>query len=288
MQRKWMEDVCETYTWKSPNNYVGSEKALSTSVIGLRIFDPPLLGVADARDPLFEKMKEASVIGQHFLVPTEWLPQAKSVISFFLPFTKEVRDSNKKIANWPSLEWLHARIEGQAFVLDLCRYLDSILLEAGHTNIIPATDPRFTMNDKPPTFTSNWSERHVAFVAGLGTFSLSKGLITKKGMAGRFGSVITSLELATDKRKYTEIDEYCNHCGVCMENCLVNAISYEQGKKHEPCGAYIDETAVKFSPRYGCGKCQVNVPCEKEIPIKTSELMQTFRQSEINFVEKVR
>jgi len=269
MERNWMEEVCATYTWESPYNYVGSEKALSTALIGLRIFDPPLMGVADARDPLFEKMKEDSIIGQHALSPIDWLPQAKSVISFFLPFSKKVRDSNKVVKGWPSQEWLHARIEGQAFVLDLCRYLESILKEAGYINNIPVTDPRFRMNDKPPHFTSNWSERHVAFVAGLGTFSLSKGLITEKGVAGRFGSIVTSLSLTADTRNYTEIDEHCNQCGACMENCPVNAISFEKGKNHEPCGTFLDETAIKFNPRYGCGKCQVDVPCECNIPEKT-------------------
>lgn len=132
------------------------------------------------------------------------------------------------------------------------------------------------MSDKPPHFTSNWSERHVAYVAGQGTFSLSRGLITEKGVAGRFGSIVTSLSLPADTRKYTEVDEYCNRCGACLANCPVHAISFEKGKSHEPCGAYLDETAFKFSPRYGCGKCQVDVPCECNIPEKTSELRQTI------------
>ena len=32
-------------------------------------------------------------------------------------------------------------------------------------------------------YISTWSERHAMYAAGLGTFGLSKGLITKKGMA---------------------------------------------------------------------------------------------------------
>lgn len=36
------------------------------------------------------------------------------------------------------------------------------------------------------TFGSNWSERHAAYVCGLGTFGLSKGLITDKGMGRTF------------------------------------------------------------------------------------------------------
>ena len=44
--------------------------------------------------------------------------------------------------------------------------------------------------DKVGDYASNWSERHVAYVCGLGTFGC-QGLITSKGLAGRFGSIIT-------------------------------------------------------------------------------------------------
>jgi len=35
---------------------------------------------------------------------------------------------------------------------------------------------------------SSWSERHAAYAAGLGTFSLNDALITPKGIAHRLGS----------------------------------------------------------------------------------------------------
>ena len=74
-------------------------------------------------------------------------------------------------------------------------------------------------------FTSSWSERHVAFVCGLGTFGLSKGLITEKGICGRFGSVVTTAELPRTERPYTGIYEYCIQCRACARNCPVGAIS---------------------------------------------------------------
>jgi len=43
----------------------------------------------------------------------------------------------------------------------------------------PALDKRFVITD----LQSNWSERHVAFIAGLGTFGLSRSLITPLGTA---------------------------------------------------------------------------------------------------------
>jgi epoxyqueuosine reductase QueG len=36
-------------------------------------------------------------------------------------------------------------------------------------------------------FSSNWSERHAAYTAGLGTFGLCDGLITPLGKAMRVG-----------------------------------------------------------------------------------------------------
>jgi len=113
---------------------------------------------------------------------------------------------------------------------------------------------------------SNWSERHVAFVCGLGTFGLSKGLITKSGIAGRFGSILTELYLPPNNREYENIYEYCSMCGICVKNCPANAISIENGKNHNICSEFLNKTAKKYNPRYGCGKCQIGVPCENKIP----------------------
>jgi epoxyqueuosine reductase QueG len=108
----------------------------------------------------------------------------------------------------------------------------------------------------------------VAFVCGLGTFGLSRGIITRRGMAGRLGSIVTKLELEPDEKTYKDIYEYCTMCGACARKCPVNAISLENGKDHKPCSDFLDMTEEKYKPRYGCGKCQVSVPCERKIPKK--------------------
>ncbi len=214
--------------------------------------------------------KDRSIIGEHFLLPTEWLPNAKTVISFFLPFSEQVRRGNKNDKSWPSPEWLHARIEGQTILNNLSLYLKKKLFNKGFQTIVPILDEKFYAVTTPShtklSFTSNWSERHVAYICGLGTFSLSKGIITSKGMAGRFGSIITELSLIPSPRNYQSIDEYCSMCGKCAKNCPVNAISLEDGKDHLICSAFLNKTEEKFNPRYGCGKYQVNVPCETRIP----------------------
>ena len=253
-----------------PDNTIAAEFAMSKKVVGLKIYDAPILAIGNANDPYFRSFKDKTIIGNHFILPAEWLPEARTVISFFLPYTSDVRAGNKREPFWPAEEWLHARVEGQTVVSKMAQYLQTELAKAAYQSVIPTLDPRFEIRKSTDPgeqpFASNWSERHVAFVCGLGTFGLSKGLITARGMAGRLGSLITNLPLTADERPYTEIYEYCSQCGACVKQCPAAAISIEAGKNHRRCSDFLDATAEKFKPRYGCGKCQVNVPCESHIP----------------------
>ncbi|MDR3354992.1 MAG: 4Fe-4S binding protein, partial [Synergistaceae bacterium] len=149
------------------------------------------------------------------------------------------------------------------------------LERAGYPSLAPILDSRFVSVRRPDpkklpgrSFTSVWSERHVAYACGLGTFGLSKGLITKTGIAGRFGSVVTTLELAPTMREYDGVYEYCVMCGACVRRCPAKAITIENGKSHQICVEFVDGIKKKFAPRYGCGKCQVGVPCQGRSPRK--------------------
>ncbi|NMA68451.1 MAG: epoxyqueuosine reductase [Desulfitobacterium sp.] len=272
MDKQTLIKIAEDFIEHSQDNYISKEIAISDNVVGMRIYDAPIFAFGSADDEYFEQLKQPSIIGEHFLHPKEWLPEGKTVISFFLPFNEEVKNGNKKDMSWPSAEWLHARIEGQAFLIKLCNKLKSELLKAGYKAVVPSSDERFWSNTDSPNgetkFTSNWSERHAAFICGLGTFGLSKGLITQRGTAGRFGSIITDLELSPDQRTYKDIYEYCSDCGKCVKNCPSGAISIENGKDHAICSKFLEQTAEIFKPRYGCGKCQINVPCESRIPTR--------------------
>jgi epoxyqueuosine reductase len=280
MNRGDLIKAAADFVLNSKDNYITKEIAISDNVVGMKIFEAPIFAFGDADDEYFEVLKKPSSIGEHFRGPKDWLLKSKTVISFFLPFSEEVKKGNRRDMLWPSEEWLHGRIEGQALLNKLCIYLNSELVNAGYNSKVPSLDDMFwaktgfNKNSANPevSFTSNWSERHVAFVCGLGTFGLSKGLITSKGIAGRFGSIITELYLKPDTRKYENIYEHCSMCGACVKNCPVNAISIENGKNHSICSEFLDKTAEKYKPRYGCGKCQIGVPCESRIPKNTCEL----------------
>lgn len=238
------------------------------------IYDEPIIGFASADDELFSVFKQKGVIGANFMRPSEWLPEARSVVSLFLPFSEVVRSSNKADKTDPSREWLYARIEGQEFIGRYMASVKAYLEENGIAACVPSMDERFgvkievTARGLIPDFhaDSKWSERHAAYACGLGTFGLSRGLITEKGMAGRFASIIVAAEFEPTARKYTGIDDYCIKCGACIRKCPANAISLKHGKNNIKCNRQVEAMKKKYSPRYGCGKCQVGVPCEFRSP----------------------
>jgi epoxyqueuosine reductase QueG len=259
-------DFLKDFSQNSPNNFIDKNIAIEPNCAGLKMYNPPIIGVSSATDELYKTYNKPHIIGENYLKPKEWLHNAKSVISIFNPFTKEVNDSNAK-GNYPSNEWLHARIEGQIYIISAAKALAKYLKEKGSkATIVPVSEERFTVYKEPKTY-SNWSERHAAYAGGMGTFSLNRALITKKGMAGRFCSVITDIELAPDKRDYSEIYDNCIMCGACVKSCPAGAIN-NRGKSHTTCTPFLEKIFTENTPRYGCGKCQAGMPCESTIPIK--------------------
>ena len=240
----------------------------------LTIYEEPLIGFDSTEDELFGRYKNPEIIGDMFWTPKEWLPEAKTVVAFFFPFTETIRKSNLEDATDPSIQWLYGRIEGQQC---LNEYMDKVkrrLESRGVKVCVPSSDERFSVQRRPvgneatPEFRANsrWSERHAAYACGLGTFGLSRGIITQKGMAGRVASMIVDVALEPDKRSYSGVYDYCTKCGTCAKRCPAGAITVERGKNNALCSRYLDRMGERYAPRYGCGKCQTGVPCEHKIP----------------------
>ncbi|HBE78896.1 MAG TPA: 4Fe-4S ferredoxin, partial [Firmicutes bacterium] len=146
-----LSNICEIvheYVETSPLNRVAE-------LNDLKLFDSPLVEVAAASDPLFDDLKKPSIVGPDHLSPREWLSGAKTVISYFLPFTSRVRKANR-ISGLPAIEWLYGRIEGEQFNRSLSGYLVDYLRDNGYQAVAPSSDPRFAVKDRR----SNWSERH--------------------------------------------------------------------------------------------------------------------------------
>lgn len=240
---------------------------------GTRIFDEPLVGVCAADDALFSRYKEPDAIGPGFMVPAEWVGGARSVVSLFFPFSEAVRASNRAGAE-PSDEWLRGKLLGQRFIFEVMGTIAESLDEAGFPSVVPSADVRFALahvaceRSGPGDFRieSAWSERHAAFAYGIGTFGLSRGLITERGMAGRFGSLVTTAPLEPTPRTYSEVDEWCTRCSACIRRCPPGAIDAGKGKNNALCEEWRFEMDARFGLEDACGKCQVRVPCEARRP----------------------
>ncbi|RJP19846.1 MAG: epoxyqueuosine reductase [Candidatus Abyssobacteria bacterium SURF_5] len=240
---------------------------------GMRMYDPsPLVGFASANDPLYAELKKEGVIGPHHTMPQDWVPNAKSVIAFFLPFTKEVIESNYP-EGMSSKEWYLTRYYGEDFLNALRDHVAASLQKAGYQAVAPSRSDNFEMLNT----SSNWSERHSAYIAGMGTFCLSYALINEKGCAGRYGTVVTDLELQPSPRT-KGLRDNCLYdekgtCGLCIARCPVGAITPE-GKDHMKCQEFlVTKVMAHYVPQYnivvgGCGKCQTKVPCARKIPKK--------------------
>jgi epoxyqueuosine reductase QueG len=246
-------------------------------VPGFAIYEKPLIAYAAADDQIYGKLKHEGIIGPHHLSPTEWLSGARSVASWFLPFSKEIVTSNR-VEGLPSKEWYLSRWWGEEFNNALRDHVVGEIMKSGHRAVAPPLTDRFVIMNNA----SNWSERHTAYIAGLGTFSLSYSFITERGCAGRFGSVITDIALAASERTAVSLMENCIYdgkgtCGDCISRCPAGAISPER-KDHTKCAMYITEKILSEYPQKyngiftgGCGKCQTAVRCARTNPNKKTK-----------------
>ncbi len=249
----------------------------------------PIVGFASGDDPVFDGFKQ--IIGDFHLTPREIMrlhladaglsgadaePGALSVVSWVLPASEMIRRSNRAEAVHPSLAWAHGRWYGEKFNALLREHVVSVMEGMGGRAVAPMLSPHFERGRfEKIGLGSNWSERHVAYACGLGTFSLNDGLITPKGMAMRVGSVVTTLPLEPSPRSYSSHTANCLfyrgiECAKCVPRCPAGAIS-ESGHDKDRCYQYAYEELAHKRDEYkvdviGCGLCQTKVPCEFRIP----------------------
>jgi len=278
---EYIENHIKLYVATSPNNLLPAfEEA---------IWDEPLVGFADGDDSIFTEYKQ--VIGDFHITPREALENhvhragfgevnRVSVISWVLPSTDATRLSLRRENKVPSLRWNHTRFQGQDFNFRLQRHLVALLEGLGYCCVAPELEKWWKTSDLPNGLASNWSQRHIAYAARLGTFGLSDGFITPKGVAIRVGSVVCDAELTPSPRPYAHHQANCLYyregsCGRCIQRCPAGAISTE-GHDKIRCREYVNTQiemlrgagrAAGYIGSYaGCGLCQTKVPCEGRIP----------------------
>ena len=220
-------------------------------------FRDPLVGFASITDPLFLSLPE--VVGKHHIQPQDLLPEAQTVMAFFVPFASFVVSANRSSGS-VAREWAEAYVKTNALINSVCLRVVAFLSEKGvKAKAVPATH-----NYDPETLLAPWSHKSVAFIAGLGSFGLNRMLITAKGCAGRFGSLVFAAKIPPDKR---DDDEFCiglktGKCRYCLDACTAGALKHDRFDRQR-CNEHMLETSKSFT-ELGlcdvCGKCAVG-PC---------------------------
>jgi epoxyqueuosine reductase len=269
--------------------FVRDDPANFLELDGQPIYDEPLIGFASGSDPLFKELK--TVIGDFHLTPHEAMQKVAAmrnleppteemtgVVSYVLPMHSLTIDDNAAMSDGPSRRWVHGRFFGEPCRNKLTEHIISFLHGKELMAISPEHETSFYIKTIDPRigYTSNWSQRHVAYAAGLGAFGLSDGLITKVGIAEAVGSVVVNMPFTSPQRS-GDIHANClfyqkGTCKACMGRCPAGAIT-ENGHDKNKCAKFAFSQTPLNKERYGldiysCGLCFTGVPCSKRDPVK--------------------
>lgn len=228
----------------------------------------PIVGFAAAADPIFPEL--SAIASSTHAVPQDFLPEAKTVLAYFMPFPKNVTRGNIK-GKQSSQAWGMAYIETNEMIGKLNLYLQEWFVSRGHQSItIPATH-----NWDEKKLISDWSHRHIAYIAGLGKFGLNNMLITDQGCCGRVGSFITSAEIEPDPRPDQEACLYKDDgsCQKCTQSCVNQALHPDAFDRFKCYEMLLKNAAAHRSIGYAdvCGKCLVGIPCSHMNPVKRKQ-----------------
>ncbi|MDF2841523.1 MAG: 4Fe-4S ferredoxin iron-sulfur binding protein [Clostridia bacterium] len=221
------------------------------------MYRQPIIAFADAEDPEFDQIK--NVTHDNHMLPREWMPGGKTIVSYFIPFTKELVKVNRE-HEYVAKEWAVAYIETN----DLIKQINNALAERLKQFHIDTVWQLPDINFDGEKLMAYWSQRHIAYIAGIGTFGINNMLITDMGCAGRYGSFIIDYKIEPSKKNREEKCLYKRNgsCGICMDMCPVQALT-SQGYDRFKCNQRVwevDEFYNDLAPCDCCGKCLLG-PC---------------------------
>jgi epoxyqueuosine reductase len=219
----------------------------------------PLIGLARADDARFGELR-ATVSPIH-LMPEDLVSNARTVVSFFLPFASWVVEANARERETVAREWAVAYVETNALISCISAKLAEALAVRGiAAGTVPATH-----NFDEETLHSGWSHKSVAVIAGLGSFGLHQMVITDAGCAGRFGSLVLDAEIPfrTPEPRELCLAFYDGSCLECVARCPASALAADGPLDKHRCHEHLHGVARAYEDLGlvdACGKCAVG-PC---------------------------
>jgi epoxyqueuosine reductase len=247
------------------------------------------VGFSNGADPLWPRLKED--IGPPFLTPLEIFraefPEREieagelTVVCYVLPVPPSAVRDNREETLYPAESWARAKEAGNALVERLSEHLVMTLSGVGVESVAPEQASTYAIGRSDlHGIAASWSERHAAYVSGLGSFGLCDGFITEVGKAVRLGSLIARIPAEPSPRRHEDHHADClfyarGTCGACARRCPVGAISPEGHDKmlcYKHCfGDALAHVKESYGlDEYACGLCQTGVPCASGRPIRST------------------
>lgn len=226
----------------------------------------PIVGAVSASRVVAARLRE--IASPTHLLPDDLLVGARSVVCFFVPFTKEVCEGNSDGSD-ASVGWGRAYVRTNRLIAEIGEGIGATLAELGHrAATVPATH-----NFDEETLLSDWSHRHLAYLAGIGSFGLNNMLITDSGAAGRLGSAVTDVPLAgLDPEPFRErcLAKLDGSCRACLARCPIGALSPSPFDRRACYAACLRNAERLTDVGYAdvCGKCVVALPCSLRDPTR--------------------
>lgn len=252
----------------------------------LPMWEEPLVGIAAGDDPYFAFLKDH--IGDFHWTPEEAFAlrheggsaEKLRVISMIFPQAPFTREEQRRARKFPGDHWVISRGEWEGLMEEFSGKLVERLEEEGLRAVSIDLLPEWQLETSENLgLASKWSHRHGAFAAGLGTFGLSEGFISEKGKAVRITTTIVEGDLPVTPRGDRGPYDWCLYyakgiCGSCIRRCPTKAIT-QKGHDKVRCERYEDDIEKRLWPdhlerkgqKFGCGICQVKIPCEDKKPL---------------------
>lgn len=220
----------------------------------------PLVGFADAFDSYIRNLPEL-ILKEHKL-PQDFMEDPTAVISYFLPFRPELAQTNTGVPDhYASSAWAEAYTITNTMIGRLNQALAEKITAMGYRAAVPDN-----VGMLPEVLMSNWSQRHLAYAAGLGTFGINNMLITARGCCGRYGSIVADIPVLKPGALKQENCLYKRNggCKKCIKNCFSGALTTE-GFDREKCFSACSRNLERYGVDV-CGKCDVDIPCAFAAP----------------------
>lgn len=243
---------------------------------GLRVYDEecgkqtrfkePLVGYANTSEPLFDLFDDHGLCR----LPRKVYNPARAIIVYFLPYQDEITESNKR-SREPSEQWIQAYHDSTWAMMKVNAAISEEINRFGRLAAICNSPSDWDEKKCGP----EWNFKIAAFVARLGDFGPNGCLVTEAGYAGRFGAVLTDInlapendhgfantksradtpEMAKEYEGYLQKTRFKDQCSQEMiRACPGNAIT-EEGIDRKACQQYCKTIFSHVPTPDVCGKC---------------------------------